>query len=429
MTFTSDPPVVGDITLIPGVDEKADLDAPAGSGGKLVIGQAPNITITETTVVADAAERLALDVQEGDIAIQTNTSQSFIFTGGPNLAPNWQVIDFDAVGAIAGEDIAPGDVTASGDMSMQNLTVAGAINGADTSAAAAGEALTSDGNGGFSFASSGGDLLSLAENFGTQSNLQQLIASPAEMQKVRQSPTADREFHLSDNYAATLDAFASINTGVSGGMDVIATSPAAMQEVATSQTAMQQVAASQTAMQEVAASPGAMREVIDTQTALDEVVNSQTAMQEVAASQTAMQQVAASQTAMQEVATSQTAMREIGKNVIAQDAIESSTTAINALNANTVSGSRVATFDLTEIPDLSDPDAAVYLQSIDHPKGSGIGCRNELIVNPDGPVIDFATSNNSETIEDFVTSVLHGSCTNGDSSFTQGSATYQYIPI
>jgi len=156
MTFSTDPPLISDLSLIPNADEKADLNAPAGSGGKLVIGQAPNITITETNVVADAAERLALDVQEGDVAIQTNVSTSFIFTGGDNVAPNWQALDFDAVGAIAGEDIAPGDVTASGDMSMQDLTVAGAINGADTATAAAGEALTSDGTGGFSFASAGG---------------------------------------------------------------------------------------------------------------------------------------------------------------------------------------------------------------------------------------------------------------------------------
>jgi hypothetical protein len=92
------------------------------------------------------------------VAIQTNTSQSFIFTGGPNLAPNWQVIDFDAVGAIDGEDINPRDVTprnvtASGDVSMQNLSVAAAFNGADVSAASVGEALTSDGSGNLLFSS------------------------------------------------------------------------------------------------------------------------------------------------------------------------------------------------------------------------------------------------------------------------------------
>jgi len=174
MTFTNDPPLISSIDLIPDAVEKADLDAPAGSGGKLVIGQAPNITITETSVVADAAERLALDVQEGDVAIQTNVSSSFIFTGGDNIAPNWEVLDFDAVGAIAGEDIAPNDINALGDILGQSIDVTtvdsddlnltGAFNGADTSAASAGEALTSDGSGGFNFASVGG--IETAATFG-----------------------------------------------------------------------------------------------------------------------------------------------------------------------------------------------------------------------------------------------------------------------
>jgi len=158
MTFTTDPPVVGDINLIPGQDEKADLNAPAGSGGKLVTGQVPNISISSTTVVADAAERLALDVQEGDVAIQSNTSESFIFTGGPNLAPNWQVIQFDAVGGIAGEDIAPNninaqDVTASGDIDAASFA------NANLSGASAGELLGSDGSGNLQFTqpAGGGD--------------------------------------------------------------------------------------------------------------------------------------------------------------------------------------------------------------------------------------------------------------------------------
>jgi len=155
MTQTNDPPLISSIDLIPDAVEKADLDAPSGSGGKLVIGQAPNITITETSVVADAAERLALDVQEGDVAIQTNVSSSFIFTGGDNIAPNWEVLDFDAVGAIAGEDIAPNDINALGDILGQSIDVV-TVNGADTSAASAGEALTSDGSGNLSFASVGG---------------------------------------------------------------------------------------------------------------------------------------------------------------------------------------------------------------------------------------------------------------------------------
>jgi len=223
MTFSTDPPLISDLSLIPGTDQKADLNAPAGSGGKLVIGQAPNITITETTVVADAAERLALDVQEGDVAIQTNVSTSFIFTGGDNVAPNWQAIDFDAVGAIAGEDIAPGDVNASGDvtasgnMSMQDLSVAGAINGADTSAASAGEALTSNGSGSLQFASVGGaDPLTFSENdldtfVNNVSDIQTLLTQPVLANAVFSSFQAMDEI---TNNASVLETIANDDNAV-----------------------------------------------------------------------------------------------------------------------------------------------------------------------------------------------------------------------
>jgi len=139
MTFTQDPPAIGDISLIPNADEKADLNAPASQSGKVVVSQIPNISISSTTVVADAAERLALDVQEGDVAIQTNTSESFIFTGGDNLAPNWKVLQFDAVGGIDGEDITPGS-----------------INGANIDTASNGQLLESDGSGNLQFSAPAG---------------------------------------------------------------------------------------------------------------------------------------------------------------------------------------------------------------------------------------------------------------------------------
>jgi len=166
MTQTNDPPLVASVALIPDSDEKADLDAPSDESGKLVVSQAPNITITSTTVVADQAERLALDPQEGDIAIQQDTTESFIFTGGANELANWQLVQFDAVGGISGEDIAPRDIdgrnlsaidvstgTLSSSMTLtaNDVTINGLLNGADTSGAAAGEALTSDGAGGFGF--------------------------------------------------------------------------------------------------------------------------------------------------------------------------------------------------------------------------------------------------------------------------------------
>jgi len=152
MTKTNDPPLVASVSLIPDSDEKADLDAPRDESGKLVVGQVPNISISETIVVADQAERLSLEVQEGDVAIQQDTTESFIFTGGANELANWQLVQFDAVGGIAGEDIAPRDIDGR-NVTLTDLSVNGLLNGADTSTAAAGEALTSDGTGGFGFAS------------------------------------------------------------------------------------------------------------------------------------------------------------------------------------------------------------------------------------------------------------------------------------
>jgi hypothetical protein len=225
MTFTNDPPIIGDIALIPGQDEKADLDAPASQSGKVVVSQIPNISISSTTVVADQNERLSLDVQEGDVAIQTDTSESYIFTGGANVNVNWQLLQFDAVGGIQGKDIdprdiTPRDVTASGDVSGQNLTVSAAFNGADLSAASAGEALTADGNGNLSFASVGGDILSQMSEFLSQSNMAQVASSLSDMQDV-------------------------INTGL---LENVAVSQTAMAEVGFSQTAQTEILNSNTAV-------------------------------------------------------------------------------------------------------------------------------------------------------------------------------------
>jgi len=302
------------------------LNAPAGSGGKLVTGQIPNISISSTSVVADAAERLALDVQEGDVAIQTNVSSSFIFTGGDNVAPNWQIIDFDAVGAIAGEDITPANVNASGNISMQDLTVAGAINGAETSAAAAGEALTSNGSGSLQFASVGGDALTQMSDFLSQSNMSQIASSQSDMQDV-------------------------INTGL-------------IQNVAASQTAMQEIVASQTAIQEVVNSLTALVDVTESQTAMQEVANSQTAMQEVANSQTAMQKVATSQTAMQEVATSRIAMEEVAASNTAKNEILNSPTQINLLTTSfSFSQTKPLNSDQREVIPETDESFPIYIKS------------------------------------------------------------------
>lgn len=74
---------------------KADL---TGEGGVLVSSQVPDLAITETFTVADESARLGLsDVEEGDVAIQQDTSETYLFTGGDSSdTANWSQIVFDA---------------------------------------------------------------------------------------------------------------------------------------------------------------------------------------------------------------------------------------------------------------------------------------------------------------------------------------------
>lgn len=89
-------------------DEKADLTT---AGGVLVSSQVPDLSITSVDTVADEAARLALDVEEGDVAIQQDTETTYIFTGGdPSVDGDWSALQFDAVSAIAGDLIEPSEV-------------------------------------------------------------------------------------------------------------------------------------------------------------------------------------------------------------------------------------------------------------------------------------------------------------------------------
>lgn len=65
----------------------ATLDA----AGKLDAGQLPALAITETFVVNTQAAMLALSAQEGDVAVRTDLSKSFILTASPaSTLSNWQ---------------------------------------------------------------------------------------------------------------------------------------------------------------------------------------------------------------------------------------------------------------------------------------------------------------------------------------------------
>lgn len=67
----------------------AGLDA----GGKIPDGLLPALAITETHVVDDEAEMLALGAQVGDVAIRLDENKSYILrTAGPGVLANWELL-------------------------------------------------------------------------------------------------------------------------------------------------------------------------------------------------------------------------------------------------------------------------------------------------------------------------------------------------
>lgn len=71
---------------------KSDPDGIASlQDGKLDPGQLPALAITETFVVADEAAMLALDCQQGDVAVRADEQKSYILTAEPaSTLANWQ---------------------------------------------------------------------------------------------------------------------------------------------------------------------------------------------------------------------------------------------------------------------------------------------------------------------------------------------------
>jgi len=88
-----------------GLDTKADLTQ---SGGVLAASQLPDLAITNIDVVADQSARLALNAEEGDVAIQTDINETFILsTDDPTVDSNWKQVQLDVLGAIDGQQITP----------------------------------------------------------------------------------------------------------------------------------------------------------------------------------------------------------------------------------------------------------------------------------------------------------------------------------
>ena len=92
----------------------ASLDA----NGKVPSTQIPPLALTEVNVVADETARLALTAQEGDVAIQTDTSTTYIHNGGSaGTNADWSTIEAPVTEtdpvftASAAFGIASGDIT------------------------------------------------------------------------------------------------------------------------------------------------------------------------------------------------------------------------------------------------------------------------------------------------------------------------------
>lgn len=118
----------------PGGSDELTGFAELSQDGVVLSSQIPDLAVTETYTVADQSERLALSVQEGDIAIQTDESQSYIFTGGDSTQDsNWsQIVTPPApIDTVFGRT---GDVVAqSGDYSYSQIDGSHAVGGADHS--------------------------------------------------------------------------------------------------------------------------------------------------------------------------------------------------------------------------------------------------------------------------------------------------------
>lgn len=99
-------------------DGLASLD----SDGKLDAGQLPALAITETFVVADEAAMLALIAEQGDVAVRTDLSESFILTADPaSTLSNWQEL-LTPTGGVTSFNGRTGSVTpASGDYTFSQL--------------------------------------------------------------------------------------------------------------------------------------------------------------------------------------------------------------------------------------------------------------------------------------------------------------------
>lgn len=103
----------------------AELDG----SGKVPVDQIPDIGLVDVSIVADETARLALSVQEGDIALQTDNSKSYIYDGSA-----WQELTKDSFAkAAAVVDSSAGNETDQAmSVSAAKLYVGSEIDALDT---------------------------------------------------------------------------------------------------------------------------------------------------------------------------------------------------------------------------------------------------------------------------------------------------------
>lgn len=114
-----------DTSLLGAANGVATLD----SNSKLPVSQLPAIAISDTFVVGSEQEMLDLVAQVGDVAIRTDTNQTFILAAEPaSTLANWEILlsPTSPVTSVFGRT---GAVTsASGDYSVEQVTGAAPIN-------------------------------------------------------------------------------------------------------------------------------------------------------------------------------------------------------------------------------------------------------------------------------------------------------------
>lgn len=101
------------------------------SNGKVAASALPDLAITNTFVVADQNERLSLDAEEGDVAIQQDVDESYILTtSDPTVDSNWsELVTSPAQHAATHEKGGSDELTVFGNTTHDSISTGSLTNG------------------------------------------------------------------------------------------------------------------------------------------------------------------------------------------------------------------------------------------------------------------------------------------------------------